>query len=264
MSRSEIRPGPGGADHHLRRAALQGRGARRGPRAAAALCRRRPAVQADPGGGGEAPLGRQGAQGGAPARGGGAPVRAGGRHPRHLREDRGALPQRLDPCRGRGDRRPCADRARAALPRPQVGDARDPVQHEMGGGGGAREVRLPRPQDADGDPERRGSAEAARGRGGYRPHPARRRGDLCALCARRHGGRVPGGIGGDARRAAPAETHLHRGHRGTGRALPPGADGEHPDLLQRQERVARPAPRSTPRSTTCSTRPRASSSTRSR
>ena len=33
----------------------------------------------------------------------------------------GALPQRLHPCRGRGDRRPAADRARAAVPGPAVG-----------------------------------------------------------------------------------------------------------------------------------------------
>ena len=45
-----------GADHHLRRAAVEGRGARRGPRAADALRPGRPAVQDDPGGGGEARL----------------------------------------------------------------------------------------------------------------------------------------------------------------------------------------------------------------
>ena len=38
----------------------------------------------------------------------------------------------------------------AALSRSEVGHAGDPVQHEMGGAGGAREVRLPRPEDADG------------------------------------------------------------------------------------------------------------------
>ena len=51
---------------------------------------------------------------------------------------------------GRGDRRPAADRARAALPRPALRHAGHPVQHEMGRAGGAGEVRLPRPQDPDG------------------------------------------------------------------------------------------------------------------
>ena len=41
------------------------------------------------------------------------------------------------------------ERARAALPRPEVGHAGHPVQHEMGRAGRAREVRLPRPEDAD-------------------------------------------------------------------------------------------------------------------
>jgi hypothetical protein len=77
--------------------------------------------------------------------------------------DRGAAAQRLDPCRGRGDRRPAAGRAGAALPGPAVGHAGHPVQHEMGRSRGAGEVRLPRAQDPDRDPERDGPAGAARG-----------------------------------------------------------------------------------------------------
>ena len=46
-----------------------------------------------------------------------------------------------------GDR--AADRTGAALSRSEVGHAGDPVQHEMGRAGGAGEVRLPRPEDAD-------------------------------------------------------------------------------------------------------------------
>ena len=53
------------------------------------------------------------------------------------RAARGALFQRLDPCRRRRHRRPAADRARAALPRSEIGDAGDPVQHEMGRAGRA-------------------------------------------------------------------------------------------------------------------------------
>ncbi len=68
--------------------------------------------------------------------------------------DRGAAAQRLDPRRRRRDRRPAARRAGAALPRPALGHAGDPVQHEVGRGGGAGEVRLPRPEDPDGHPER--------------------------------------------------------------------------------------------------------------
>ena len=62
----------------------------------------------------------------------------------------GPLFQRLDPCRGRRHRRPAADRTRAALPRSEIGDAGDAVQHEMGRTGRADEVRLSRPEDADG------------------------------------------------------------------------------------------------------------------
>ena len=72
---------------------------------------------------------------------------------------RGPLPQRLDPCRRRGDRRPAARRAGAALSRyrQQGIAARHPVQHEMGRDRGPGEVRLPRPQDADRDREGRAS-----------------------------------------------------------------------------------------------------------
>ena len=53
------------------------------------------------------------------------------------------LPPRLDPCRGRGHRRPPADRARAALPRRARAAPRHAIQHEMGRGSRSREVRFP-------------------------------------------------------------------------------------------------------------------------
>jgi hypothetical protein len=53
---------------------------------------------------------------------------------RLCRADRGAAAERLHPCRRRGDRRPAAGRAGAALPRPALGHAGNPVQHEMGRG----------------------------------------------------------------------------------------------------------------------------------
>ena len=103
-----LRPRPGGADHHLRRPALQGRGSRRRPGAADALRPGRPALEADPDGGGEAGLGREGARRGAAAQGGGA-ARPAGRAPARDRPgDRGPAPQRLDPRRRRRHRRPAA------------------------------------------------------------------------------------------------------------------------------------------------------------
>ena len=91
----------------------------------------------------------------------------------------GAAPQRLDPRRRGGDRRPPDRRAGAALSGSALGHAGHPVQHEMGGTGGAGEVRLPRPQDADGDPERgepdpQGRAAHPCGRRRHGALPARR------------------------------------------------------------------------------------------
>ena len=62
-------------------------------------------------------------------------------------EARGPAAPRLDPRRGRGDRRPAARRSRPDVPRPAVGHAGHAVRHEICRGGGPREVRLPRPQD---------------------------------------------------------------------------------------------------------------------
>ncbi len=49
----------------------------------------------------------------------------------------GLAAQRLDPCRGRRDRGPCARRAGSPLSGSAFRHARDPVQHEMGRAGGA-------------------------------------------------------------------------------------------------------------------------------
>ena len=45
---------------------------------------------------------------------------------------------------------PSAERTGAALPRSEIRHAGDPVQHEMGRARGPRQIRLPRPEDADG------------------------------------------------------------------------------------------------------------------
>ena len=71
-----------------------------------------------------------------------------------LRPDRGPAAQRLHPRRRRRHRRPPARGAGAALPRPALGHAGDPVQHEVGRGSGPGEVRLPRPQDPHRHPQR--------------------------------------------------------------------------------------------------------------
>ena len=62
---------------------------------------------------------------------------------------------------------------------------------------------------------------------------ARRPEDLRAADPRRHGRRVPAGRRRHARHAAQAEARPVRGHHRAGRALPAGADGQHPALHRR-------------------------------
>ena len=64
---------------------------------------------------------------------------------------------------GHRHRRPAADRAGAALPRSALRPAGHPVQHEVGGAGGAGEIRLPRPEDADRAARTRWSSVRRRG-----------------------------------------------------------------------------------------------------
>ena len=94
------------------------------------------------------------------------------------------------------------ERAGAALSRSEIQHAGDPVQHEMGGAGGAGQIRLPRPQDADRAGDRGAARWQARHRARSVAHPARRRKDLRDAGARRNGRRVPGGKSGHAARAA--------------------------------------------------------------
>ncbi len=108
-----------------------------------------PALQADPQQSGQPGDAGRGHRGRAEAAGG-ARFRARRRAPaRDRAEARRPLPPRLDARRRHGDRRPAARRAGAALPRSEVEHARHPVQLEDGRGRGPREVRLPRPEDAD-------------------------------------------------------------------------------------------------------------------
>ena len=81
---------------------------------------------------------------------------------RHRAPARRPAAQCLDPCRRRGDRRPAAGRAGAALPRPARADAVDPVQHEGRREGGAGQVRLSGPVDAHHARAGRAAGERAR------------------------------------------------------------------------------------------------------
>ena len=71
-------------------------------------------------------------------------------------------------------------------------------------------------------------------------YPARRCEDLRDAGARRDGRRVPGGKRGHAQGARRDARRPLRGHHRAGRALSPGPDGEHPDLLRAQARPEKP------------------------
>ena len=156
------------------------------------------------------------------------------------------------------------DRAGAALPRPALGHAGDPVQHEVGRGSRPGQVRLPRPEDPDRHPERPRPAERPRRRDRHRRHPARRREDLRALRLGRHRRGVPGGVDRHAHRAAPAQADLasRTSSRWSRSTAPARWRTSRSSATSRT--AARSATACTPRSTRSSTRPRASSSTRSR
>ena len=145
----QIRRRPGGADHHLREAPGARRVARRRPGARDALFPGRPAVQAGAQQSGQAGYPRRGAGGGSRAAGNarGRPDR---RAAARLRvKAGGALPSRFDPRRRRGDRRPAAPGAGAALSRSPLRPAGDPVFHEIRRSRRVGEVRLPGAQDPD-------------------------------------------------------------------------------------------------------------------
>ena len=98
----------GRGDHHLRQAAGARGAARCRPRTRHALRPGRPGRQAGAVQSGQPADPGAGAGAGAPARRGGARGRAGGAPDRDRAAARGSAAPRLDPCRGRGDRRPPA------------------------------------------------------------------------------------------------------------------------------------------------------------
>jgi DNA polymerase-3 subunit alpha len=79
----------------------------------------------------------------------------------------GPVPQRLDPRRRGGDRRPGADRTDPALQGPALPAAGDPVQYEMGREHRLGEVRLPGTEDPDCDQS--GCVPSEEARRGHRP-----------------------------------------------------------------------------------------------
>jgi hypothetical protein len=137
--------------------------------------------------------------------------------------------------------------------------------------GGARQVRLPRPEDADGArrsrcaSSTRGPTPFARRKSSTSPPSPGRQAHLPAARLRRDQGGVPARVERHAAALQGPEGRLLRGHRRRRRPLPPGParqrDGR--GLREAQERPAADR-RCTRRSTTSSRRPTASSSTRSR
>ncbi len=213
-----------------------------GPRPRHPVRRRRPHREARSG------RARADARGGAQARRRAAPGRRlrpgreGDHRPRAAA--RGADARRLDPRGGRRHRRAAAHRGR-----PAAAEGR-----RLGDGDAGRHARRRRPRPPeDGLPR---AAEPRRHRQGGRPRrrrrhrhaPARRREDVRDARPRRLDRRVPVRVVGDARGAAPGEADRVRGPDRARRALPPRADGLHPDVRGAEERaraglVRRPAAR---------------------
>src|SRR5450759_1228118 len=104
----------------------------------------------------------------------------------------GPDPALLHPCRRHRDIGSPPERTGAALPRSEIRHAGDPVQHEMGRARGPRQIRLPRPQDADGARPRRQASETPRHRTQPGAAAAGRCADLRDAGQGRCGRRVPG------------------------------------------------------------------------
>ncbi len=258
----EVRPRPGGADHHLRDAGRQGGAARRRPRARRALRQDRPHRQAGPRhdqvavGGGARDRGAQ-AGGGARRRGG--------------EDRRGRQPaRRADAPRvaARRRRRHRAARDRGAGPALQDVQGRD--RHPVGQGRG-REPRAAQdglPGAAHAHRHRRHPEDAGAPRHAARPRrgAARRSRRLSAVLRGTHQRHLPVRVARHEGPAAPRQAVEVRGPRGLQRALPPRrALGRHGrGVHPAQERAASASATSSPPSSRSCPRPTASSPTRNR
>jgi hypothetical protein len=154
----------------------------------------------------------------------------------------GPVPQRLDPRRRRGDRRPAADPADAALQGSAFGPAGHPVQHEVGRERRPGEVRLPGPEDPDRARPRGEAPEEARRRSIWAAcRSTTARATNCSQRARRSG------CSSSKARACATPcarcARLDRGDHRADLALSPGPDGQHRHLRRLQ---VRPKARSTP------------------
>ena len=231
---AEVRPGQGGADHHLRHHGRARGRARRRARHGQALRDRRQDRQDDPRAGAAGDLRRRDeaerrAQAGLRRRRGGQ----GGRRPRH--EPRGPHPQRLHPRGRRGDQRQAAHRVPAAAAEGR-GRARHAVRHERRLQARPAQDGLPRPAQPG---RHRGRARHhradARRLHRDRPAAARRREDLQDARPRRLHRRLPVREPRHEGGAARDRPHRVRGpHRHRG-ALPAGSDAVHPDVRAQQE-----------------------------
>ena len=149
----------------------------------------------------------------------------------------GLYPQRLDPRRRGGHRRPAADRAGAAVQGPALGAAGHPVQHEVGRERRPGEVRLPRPEDPD--RARPGGASTWRKRGAGLDLELLPLDDAATYELMAQGQTVGvfqfegQGMRDTLRKLRPGSIE---DVTALGRALPPGADGQHRHLRRLQVR----------------------------
>ncbi len=231
----EVRAPQRRPDHHVRQDAAQGGDQGRRPGDGHPLRRRRPDREArargaqdhlrgvHEAGRGAAPLVRQ--------RGDDEEDR------RHGAAARGRRPQRLDPRRGRRDRRPAPDRVPAAAAEGDRLRGRDAVLDGRRRGARPAQDGLPGPAQPGRDrPRHRGHRAVHRRPPGHGRAAARRPQDLRDDGPRRGDRRVPVRVVRHARRPAPGEADRVRGPDRPERALPAGADAVHPRLCPQQGR----------------------------
>ena len=236
LRRREVRPPERRPDHHLRQDAAEGGDQGRRPGDGHPLRRGRPDRQ--DGARGAEGLVRRVHEAGRRAAQGVRRRRDGEEHRRHGTAAGGRRPQRLDPRRRRRHRRPAADRVPAAPAEGAGGRGRHAVLDERRRGAGSAEDGLPGPAQPRRDrPRARPDRVQLRPAAGHGRGAAGRRQDLRDAGPRRRNRRVPVRVVGDARGAARRQADALRGSDRAGRAVPAGADAEHPAVRRAQERA---------------------------